>query len=255
MPLEKAHALVVRGTDWSETSRITTLFTKEFGKVRALAKGGRRLNSSFDQAFDLLTVCEIVFIKKAGDALDLLTEARIHERFPHLRQYLPALNQAYYFAELLSEGTQDDDPHPMLFDTTLASLRSLANRAAVNTESVSRFELAWLRELGYSPRLESCSVCECDLNSRDVVSLPLGYSPATGGVLCSACRTTVRDHRPLSQEGLLGLRELAAGGGTLSNGVSRELRLVLAQTVTAVLGRRPRLLSYVEADLFGPGGT
>ena len=48
MAAEKALALVVRGTDWSETSRITTLFTREFGKVRALAKGGRRLKSNFD---------------------------------------------------------------------------------------------------------------------------------------------------------------------------------------------------------------
>ena len=39
MAAEQALALVVRGTDWSETSRITTLFTREFGKVRALAKG------------------------------------------------------------------------------------------------------------------------------------------------------------------------------------------------------------------------
>ena len=40
MPLEKATALVLRTTDWSETSRIATLWTREFGKVRALAKGG-----------------------------------------------------------------------------------------------------------------------------------------------------------------------------------------------------------------------
>jgi hypothetical protein len=35
MAAEQALALVVRGTDWSETSRITTLFTREFGKIRA----------------------------------------------------------------------------------------------------------------------------------------------------------------------------------------------------------------------------
>src|SRR5207248_5204894 len=57
MAAEKATALVVRGTDWSETSRIATFFTREFGKVRALAKGGRRLRSNFESAFDLLSVC------------------------------------------------------------------------------------------------------------------------------------------------------------------------------------------------------
>src|SRR3954464_7899394 len=82
---EKALALVVRGTDWSETSRIATLWTREFGKVRALAKGGRRLRSSFEVAFDLLSVCHVVVIRKQTGGLDLLTEAQVAERFPHLR--------------------------------------------------------------------------------------------------------------------------------------------------------------------------
>ena len=43
MATEKVQALVLRTTDWSETSRIATLWTRELGKVRALAKGGRRL--------------------------------------------------------------------------------------------------------------------------------------------------------------------------------------------------------------------
>ena len=82
MSAEKALALVVRGSDWSETSRITTLFTREFGKVRALAKGGRRLKSSFEIAFDLLTLCRVVFLRNRSGGLDLLTEAQLTERFP-----------------------------------------------------------------------------------------------------------------------------------------------------------------------------
>ena len=50
MPAERATALVLRTTDWSETSRIATLWTREFGKVRVLAKGGRRLNSNLFDA-------------------------------------------------------------------------------------------------------------------------------------------------------------------------------------------------------------
>jgi len=74
---EKALALVLRTTDWSETSRIATLWTREFGKVRALAKGGRRLKSNFESALDLLTVCSIVLLRKSSGGLDLLTEARV----------------------------------------------------------------------------------------------------------------------------------------------------------------------------------
>src|SRR5881275_1842479 len=103
---EKGIALVLRTVDWSETSRIVTLWTKEFGKVRALAKGGRRLKSNFDVALDLLTVCGIVLIRKTSGGLDLLTEAQVQERFPQLRRDLAALYAGYYVAEMLGDWTQ-----------------------------------------------------------------------------------------------------------------------------------------------------
>src|ERR1700694_3314433 len=114
MPAEKAQGLVIRVTDWSETSRIATLWTREFGKVRVLAKGGRRLKSSFESALDLLTLCSIVLLRKSSGTLDLVTEAQVVQRFSQLRQNMPALYAAYYLAELLGEGTEDYDPHPAL---------------------------------------------------------------------------------------------------------------------------------------------
>src|SRR5271165_5361102 len=114
--MEKASAIVLRTTDWSETSRIATLWTRELGKVRAVAKGGRRLRSSFESALDLLTLCSIVLLRKSSGGLDLLTEAQVVRRFPRLRSDLGALYAAYYVAELLADLTEDYDPHPTLFD-------------------------------------------------------------------------------------------------------------------------------------------
>lgn len=244
MVMEKALALVVRGTDWSETSRIATLWTREFGKVRALAKGGRRLRSNFEVAFDLLTVCHIVVIRKHTGGLDLLTEAQVAERFPQLRTDLSALHIGYYVAELLSDGTQDYDPHPFLFDTAVATLRSLADRDSDRPCVASTFELAWLKELGYSPRLDTCAACDVDLSGPDVGRV--GYSPSTGGVLCPGCAPAVRDHRVLSGGAIAALRGMARGVPELSAGIRREVRQTLGQTVSYILGRRPRLLGYVD---------
>jgi DNA repair protein RecO (recombination protein O) len=71
--MEKSPAIVLRVVDWSETSSVVTLFTREFGKVRGLAKGARRPKGPFESALDLLAVCRVVFIRKSSDALDLLT--------------------------------------------------------------------------------------------------------------------------------------------------------------------------------------
>jgi DNA repair protein RecO (recombination protein O) len=244
MAAEPALAIVVRGTDWSETSRIATLFTREFGKVRALAKGGRRLKSNFDVAFDLLTVCQVMFIRKAHGGLDLLTEARLEEQFPALRQNLPALYAGYYVAELLADGTQDYDPHPPLFDAAVETLRGLGGGSST-ASAVSAFELVWLQELGYSPRLDACAGCGLERLNPNGAAL---YSAQAGGVLCPQCGPTFADRRGASGAALVCLRELAGGAATpeLPDAVRGEVRQLLGQTVSCVLGRRPRLLGYVD---------
>jgi DNA repair protein RecO (recombination protein O) len=241
---EKALALVLRTTDWSETSRIATLWTREFGKVRGLAKGGRRLKSNFESALDLLTVCSIVLLRKSSGSLDLLTEAQVVQRFPRLRTDLPALYAAYYLAELLSDWTEDYDPHPTLFDEALATLEALGSPGVITGPRLARFELVFLRELGYSPVLDACAACGGPVTGRG-----LAFSPAAGGVLCPACQPRHRDRRPLSAEAWQALRAWSApaeaGPGDWDLAVRTEVRQLLGYYVTVLRGRRPRLLSYL----------
>ena len=58
MSSEKASAIVIRAVEFSETSLVVTLFTREFGKLGALAKGARRLKGPFESALDLLALFE-----------------------------------------------------------------------------------------------------------------------------------------------------------------------------------------------------
>ncbi len=248
MSTEKATALVLRTTDWSETSRIATLWTREFGKVRALAKGGRRLKSNFENALDLLTLCRIVFLRKSSDSLDLLTEAQVIQRFPRLRTDLAALYAAYYVAELLAEGTPDYDPHPLLFDEALDTLRTIGATDEPATQAtgprLARFEMVLLRELGYSPVLDHCAGCGGSIEEAE-----LAFSAAANGVVCRRCRSRQRDSRPLSPPAWRMLQELAASGDAWRRAWSpearTEVRQLLGQYLTSLLGRRPRLLSYL----------
>lgn len=245
MASEKALALVLRTTDWSETSRIATLWTREFGKVRVLAKGGRRLKSNFESALDLLTLCSIVFLRKSSGGLDLLTEAQVVERFPPLRTDLPALYAAYYLAELLSDWTEDYDPHPALFDEARATLQGLGTAGVATGPRLARFELVLLQELGYRPSLAACAACASPISA----ARGLAFNPAAGGVLCPACVPGHRGSRPLTAPAWQALLALAESGEAWREAwdpaVRTELRLVLNQYVTYLLGRRPRLLSYL----------
>ena len=131
MSSEKASAIVLRVVEFSETSSVVTLFTREFGKVRGLAKGARRPKGPFESALDLLALCRIVFLRKSSDALDLLTEAKLERRFRPLPGKLAALYAGYYVAELLNELTDDYDPHPDLFDAADCTLAALGSDPAV----------------------------------------------------------------------------------------------------------------------------
>jgi DNA repair protein RecO (recombination protein O) len=242
--MERAAALVIRTHDFSETSRIATLWTRELGKVRALAKGGRRLKSNFDVALDLLTVCGIVLIRKSSGSLDLLTEARVEERFPALRQDLSALYAAYYVAEMLGDWTQDYDPHPVLFDEALATLRHLGQAGVITGPCLAHFELVLLRELGYGPALDFCADCGEQLSGQG-----LAFSAAGGGMLCAKCQPKQRDKRPVSESTWRALGKLQAAGDTwrqVQDAQERsEVRQLLDHYVTYQLGRRPRLLPYL----------
>jgi DNA repair protein RecO (recombination protein O) len=237
---EKALGLVVRTTDWSETSRIATIWTRELGKVRVLAKGGRRLKSNFESALDLLTLCSIVLLRKSSGTLDLLTEAQVVRRFPQLRRQLPAYYAATYVAELLGEGTEDYDPHPALFDEALRTLEALGTAEVQSGPCLARFELVFWRELGYGLVLEKCAACETPVSGQK-----LAFSAAHGGVLCGNCQSGQRQARNLSAGAWQTLRDLSTAADDTRKMEAGEIRLLLNDYVTYWWGRRPRLLPYL----------
>jgi DNA repair protein RecO (recombination protein O) len=237
---------VIRSVDVFETSRVLTLFTRELGKVSALAKGARRLRSPFQAGLDLLSVCDIVLLHKASEALDLLTEAVLLERFDSLRRDLAALYAGYYVAELLNDLTDSHDPHPKLYDAAEVTLRHLGD-APLRPRRVLRFELACLRELGLMPALEDCVHCGSHVEARgDAVAFGL----ATGGVLCTDCRPGQPHVTTLSGRTLETIRILASPGQDwrspeLSAATLGPVRTTLGAILSHVLGRRPRMLPYV----------
>lgn len=183
MSTEKATALVLRVVEFSETSVVATLYTREFGKVRALAKGARRLKGPFDAALDVVCLCRIVFLRKASEALDLLTEAKLERRFRGRGRDLSCLYAGYYVAELLGALTDDYDPCPELFDAADQTLQALSGDEPA-WRVILRWELTMLRLLGHFPSLDQCVECGEDVATEGRVS----FSQLEGGVLCAKCR-------------------------------------------------------------------
>lgn len=243
--MQRTQGLVIRVSDWSETSRLATIWTRDFGKLRVLAKGGRRLKSNFEIALDLLNWCSIVVIRKSPGAMDLLIEAQVLEGFPELRRQLPALYAGYYLAELLGEGTMDDDPHPNLLDEAVGALRDFGEAGERLGLRVASFELALLSELGYRPRLTHCVDCGRSIEPAE----GLYYHPVAGGMICPGCRERRRGGMFLTGVVWHRLQELLANprAWRLGPTESRAVRVVTESAITHWLGRRPRLSPYLAS--------
>ncbi len=251
MPSEKATALVLRVVDFGVTSCVVTLFSREFGKVRALAKGGRRPKGPFEAALDLLATCRIVFLRKSADALDLLTEAKLLRRFRPFGRDLLSLYAGYYVAELVQEWTDDSDPHPPLFDLCQETLEGLASGGPL-TELVSHFELVAMSILGHQPALECCA--ECGIH---VAGTRVPFALLDGGVLCAACRRGKRKVISVSAPVIDTLAKLASMDDWKTTRVPPEqrgeLRAVLQHSVAHLAGRKPRMHEYLGSGDWGAG--
>lgn len=247
MSSEKATALVLRVVEFSETSVVVTLYTREFGKVRALAKGARRLKGPFDAALDLVCECRIVFLRKASEALDLLTEAKLERRFRGRGRDLSSLYAGHYVAELLGALTDDYDPCPELFDSAQQTLRALSGDEPVWAVML-RWELAMLRLLGHFPSLRCCVECGDELTA--VGRVP--FSQLEGGVLCAKCRPGKRHVASVSPEAIELLSAYAAPAADRTTQLHipdrktyGEVRGLLNHYLAHLLGHVPKTQRYL----------
>ncbi len=153
----KDHAFCIRHLDWSETSQVVALLTREHGQVRGLAKGSKRMSPSsiarFSGGIELLTRGEVVGIVKPSAELATITEWDLQESYPHLRSDLTAHRLALYAADLAHAMVAEQDAHPRVFDA-LAQLFDGVREAASGGAALLRYQWVVLEDCGYRPELE-----------------------------------------------------------------------------------------------------
>ena len=183
----KDTAICLRAVNYSETSQVVTLLTRDSGKVGAMAKGSRRAKSSFDGPIEVFSFGAVMFtVKDAGGQLAILTEFNQQPRFRMLSQNLNALNAALFAAELTEKFLEDHDPHPPLFDKLikfLETVQSETNHANMLAWLIL-YQLRLLEETGIAPMLDACVNCGMAINNVAEAS-SFGnkkLSPCEGGV-------------------------------------------------------------------------
>ena len=101
MDVERAEGIVLRCVPVTETSLVVTWFTREFGKLKTLAKGARRAKSPMRGKLDLFYRDELLFLRSRRSELHLLHECFLEEAHPGLRERLERVGMASYVCELV----------------------------------------------------------------------------------------------------------------------------------------------------------
>lgn len=204
----KTLAIPIRVVNWSDSSQILSLFTRDFGILEAIAKGAHRSRNAFQGPFDLCRIWEVVFAERNPDrGLSILTEGIVFEDLRGIRDGLSRWIAASFLIEYLRAVGTAGEPSQDLFDAaagTLAALHRPENmdclpggsdpetgmdgidgeRYRISAALLS-FESRALRILGLSAPITSCTECGRPWPRTD---RPVFFSAQGGGIICTGCR-------------------------------------------------------------------
>jgi DNA repair protein RecO (recombination protein O) len=158
MPVFEDEAIVLRHYSLADSDRIIVFLSREYGKVRGVAKGAKKPQSRIAASLEPLNHIRLELYAREGRELGQIQRTEI------IHSYLgknPSLKQIYafsYFAEICNEIAQDNQGNQALFRLMLASLNA-GEKRDVSAQLVRYFEIWCLKLSGLLPNYAYCSNC------------------------------------------------------------------------------------------------
>ena len=177
-------AFVLHQWDWSETSLILDLFTRDQGRVAAVAKGAKRPYSQLRPVLMPFQRIQVAFNRGRSDEQGDIQTLRSAEYAAAGQRLPPArLFPGFYLNELLMKLLARGDAHAGLFDAYADTLQALAGGDADPDDQapLRAFELRLLRETGVLPELDRDTTTQAPLQTgRAYLLQPEGGLVAAG---------------------------------------------------------------------------
>jgi DNA repair protein RecO (recombination protein O) len=173
-------AVVIGSFPLGESDRVVTFFSRDFGRLRGVAKAARRLRSRFGGALELFTLGQLVFFDTGRSDLVRIDHFDVTHPFAALREDLDTLGEAAWIVEVVGRTTGERDRQPVLYGLLVRALRALEGAPRPARIAVC-FGVRCLDVLGHRPRLDRCVEC-----GRAYPFPRPGL--AEGGLVCEGCR-------------------------------------------------------------------
>ena len=194
----RVEAIVLRHNDWGEADRLLVLYTREAGKVRAIAKGVRKLRSRKAGHLEPFTRATLQLAR--GRDLLIVTQAETVDAYMPLREDLQRTGLASYIVELVDRFTYEEGENPALYHLLSETMARLST-AADYFLAVRYYEIRLLDLLGFRPQLLTCVSCGAEIKAEDQY-----FSAELGGAVCPRCGARVAERRPVTKDALRVLR-------------------------------------------------
>jgi DNA repair protein RecO (recombination protein O) len=245
--------IILQHADWGEADRLVTIFTRELGKMRAIAKGVRKPRSRKAGHLEPFTRASLLLAR--GRDLFILTQAEAIETYPATKEDLVGLGYAAYLVELLSNFTYEEEENQTLYRLLANSLARL-NQGDTRQLVVHYFEIRLLELVGYRPQLFLCAQCEAEIRAEDQY-----FSVIQGGVLCPKCGQQAVGVRPISVDALRYLRHFQrssyaqASRARIPTKVYKEIKNLMDFYITHLLEKQLNTPGFLRRMIQEQGGA
>ncbi len=185
----EVEGIIVSETNYSETSKILNIITKEYGLIGVISKGCRNLKSPLRSTSTKLTYGKFVIYYKK-DKLSTLTEVNVINPFKNLKKDIAKISYATYLLELSYQVVKQSNSENVL--KLLIDALTKIDEGYDPLIIMNIVELKYLDYLGVMPVIDSCAICGKKTN---IVTL----SSYKGGYICKNC---YKDEKIVSEKAI-----------------------------------------------------
>ncbi|MBI4067496.1 DNA repair protein RecO [Candidatus Gottesmanbacteria bacterium] len=147
----KTEGIVIKRSNFSEVDKIITIFTRNHGKLKILAKGVRKIKSRRAPHIELFNYVR-VFLHH-GRNFDILTEAESIETYGFMKKNLKKITTAYYLSELVDDLCPEGQEHNNILFHLREEFRHLnSQNFTALQKTIDDFSLMIITELGFLPK-------------------------------------------------------------------------------------------------------
>lgn len=193
MPLRESDSIVLKTYNLAEADRIVVLFTREFGMIRGVAKGARRLKSKFGSSLEPFSEVHVEYFEKEDRELVSLQHAELIRSSFHAAASPELLETYAHLADLLMTFAPPHDPNETLYRMVRASLSVKLAEPTDASLLKFYFEIWILRLGGFLPDWTICGACRRVLSEAETATLGEGYQ-----LICGTCLQTRRPGETIS---------------------------------------------------------